>query len=57
MIFGFITFEIQTILNGKVSRFAVSEWNQKSECLALNITNTKTKMQELSRLLSKVSRY
>lgn len=54
MIFGFITFEIQTIFNDSVSRFSVSDWNKKSDCLALNITNTKTKIEELSKILSKV---
>lgn len=54
MIFGFVTFEIQTIFNGKVQRFPVSDWDKKSDCLALNITNTKIKMEELSKILIKI---
>lgn len=52
--FGFITFEIQTIFDGKVSRLKVNDWNHKSQCLALNITNNKAKMEEFTKLLNKV---
>lgn len=53
--FGFQKFEIQTILDNKVSRFAISHWDEKSPCLALNIVNTKEKMEELSKILNQIS--
>lgn len=52
--FGFKKFEVQTITNGKVKRFAVSDWDTYSDCLALNVVNNKEKMEEMVKLLEQI---
>jgi len=52
--FNFKSFEIQTISDSKVNRFAISDWNKVSDCLALNLVSTKEKMLEISKILSKL---
>ena len=53
--FDFKTFEIQTIIDGNVSRFAINKWNKESECIAINLLIPIERKQELHEILSKIS--
>lgn len=52
--FDFKTFEIQTIINNNLRRFAVSSWNKKSNCLALNLLVDEERTAKLSEILSQI---
>ena len=48
------TFEIQTIINNKVKRFAISNWNKNSKVLAINLLFSEKRKEELSNILNKI---
>ena len=52
--FEFKKFEIQTIIDDNLSRFAVSDWNTESDCLALNFMTSKEKMKDVSKILEEL---
>lgn len=52
--FEFKTFEIQTILDSKVTRFEISKWNKESKCLALNVRIAEEHKNEISNILDKI---
>ena len=48
------TFEVQTIIANKVSRFSISNWNKNSKVLAINLLFAEERKEELSNILNKV---
>ena len=48
------TFEIQTIIGDKVSRFGIEKWNKSSKVLAINLLFLEEKKEELSNILDRV---
>lgn len=48
------TFEIQTLIENEVRRFAISKWSEKFDCLALNILHSSEKSMKLSKILSRI---
>ena len=48
------TFEIQTIIDDKVSRFGIEKWNKSSKVLAINLLFEEERKEELSNILNKI---
>ena len=48
------TFEIQTIIDNKVSRFSISNWNKSSKVLAINLLFNEERKEELSNILNNI---
>lgn len=50
----FKRFEIQTMIDGRLVRFPISEWNRKTEILVLFASNNKEGMQEMAKILERI---
>ncbi len=48
------TFEIQTIVDNKLSRFGITNWNKSSKVLAINLLFAEERKEELSNILNKI---
>ena len=48
------TFEVQTIIDDKVSRFGVANWNKSSKVLAINLLFAEERKEELSNILNTI---
>ncbi len=48
------TFEVQTIINNKVKRFSIANWDKSSKVLAINLLFAEKRKEELSNILNKI---
>ncbi len=52
--FKYKTFEVQTIIDSKVSRFSIEKWNKDANVLAINLLFDEERKGELANILSNI---